>query len=196
MHPGPELRRAAERARQGLQRPGHSQRGRAASQPAPGSWATATWRRPLPIVLYEGPIVGRSRSECAATTDAGRTPGAGAALLAPRGAAQTRLPSRQPCTLPAAHTHIPRPPEPEQRPETWAAWLGVLRQQEAVHGGRTCSCHARELAARGRARARAPGAPLPARPRASRPMIFRKKSANGQSGVYFQSANNDFFFLG
>lgn len=35
-HPGPELRRAARRARQGLPRPGHSRRGRAASQPAPG----------------------------------------------------------------------------------------------------------------------------------------------------------------
>lgn len=181
-------------------RPGHSRRGRAASQPAPEAWATATWRRPLAIVLYEGPIALSEEVDQSALRLRLQTPGERWAQGQPSLRHQALPRPGCPAASPAPyrpHTHTsPRPPEPEQRPETWAAWLGVLRQQEAVHGGRTCSCHARELAARGRAGARARGAPLPARPRASRPMIFRKKSANGQSGVYFQSANNDFFFLG
>lgn len=61
-HAGPELQRAAGRARQGLRRPRHSRRGRAASQPAPGARATATWRRPLAIVLYEGRSLCRKKS--------------------------------------------------------------------------------------------------------------------------------------
>lgn len=58
--------------------------------------------------------VGRSRSECAATKDTGKTPGAGAALLAPRGAAQAGLPRRQTCALPAAHTQPPAPRSPSR----------------------------------------------------------------------------------
>lgn len=134
--------------------------------------------------------VGRSRSECAAL----QTPAEDAGRRGSPACATRRCPGRapQPPTLrPARRTPLPSPPEPESRSATWAAWLGVPGQQEAVHGGGTCSRHARELTACGRARAR--GAPLLARPRASRPMIFGKKSANGQSGVYFQSANNDFF---
>lgn len=98
-HPGPELRRAAGRARQGLPRPGHSLRGRTASQPAPGAWATATWRRPLPIVLYEGPIA-QSKKLIRVRCDYRRQEDAG-------------LRGSPPCA-----TRAPQPPAPARRART------------------------------------------------------------------------------
>lgn len=136
----------------------------------------------------------KARSLCRKKSIRVQTPAEDAGRRGSPACATRRCPGRAPqppTLLPARRTPLPSPPEPESRSATWAAWLGVPGQQEAVHGRGTCSRHARELTACGRARAR--GAPLLARPRASRPMIFGKKSANGQSGVYFQSANNDFF---
>lgn len=106
-------------------------------------------------------------------------------LLEPGDAAPAGLQSPAPRPL-RRHPH----PQPERRPVLlWAAWLGVPDQREVVHSSRTCSHHAGELAARRRARAR--GAPARAAT-CSSPDDIWKESANGQSGVYFQSANNDF----
>lgn len=76
--------------------------------------------------------------------------------------------------------------------------LGCVARRPRAAGSRARRRHvlAPRQGADGLREGPGPGGALLARPRASRPMIFGKKSANGQSGVYFQSANNDFFSSG
>jgi hypothetical protein len=127
--------------------------------------------RPLSIPSSRLHVESR-RSECAATKDAGRT--ARRRSSSPPAGSRAR-PDRSPPAVPAAAAR----PLARSGASAWAARRGGRGRET---GRRTWSRPAG-----------GPGLGAPARaPTCSSPDDICKESANGQSGVYFETANNDF----